>query len=387
MKIIFSSLIKNYKFSPGNNVYGRLFFLSLLGFSFCYINSSPSYERGGKVCYYCSPGFYWSGDCWTSHTQAQCQPCPYGTFQTTVNIAHYCERCKNCEEVVRNYILSAIITQCTSHSNTICGCTAGYHFVKDHGGNGIGFCYLNKLCHVGYGLVENGSHFEDTKCRKCLEGSTYSSSESIKPCLECTRNCPNGTHMQYLCNTTHDMACEVNKESEGPIKENIKMKGTTAIAIGTVCGVFLSVIIIIIVVTVRRRSVRLNSNITVDNRSVVFMASVIPLLDELKTESQQDDDRINWEKFFNRFCSDIDVLPDWEHFIRTLFSLSGLAEKGHQAVNEAKEAYDQEQYRSRLYYALIKWKNYNYDDSDSEKFRVLCQAVNKHKKGAVKICI
>ncbi|VDI55104.1 tumor necrosis factor receptor superfamily member 11B, partial [Mytilus galloprovincialis] len=283
----------------------------------------------------------------TSHTQAQCQPCPYGTFQTTVNIAHYCERCKNCEEVVRNYILSAIITQCTSHSNTICGCTAGYHFVKDHGGNGIGFCYLNKLCHVGYGLVENGSHFEDTKCRKCLEGSTYSSSESIKPCLECTRNCPNGTHMQYLCNTTHDMACEANKESEGPIKENIKMKGTTAIAIGTICGVLLSVIIIIIVVTVRRRSVRLNSNITA--------ASVIPLLDELKTESQQ--------------------------------ALSGLAEKGHQAVNEAKEAYDQEQYRSRLYYALIKWKNYNYDDSDSEKFRVLCQAVNKHKKGAVKICI
>ncbi|CAC5373575.1 unnamed protein product [Mytilus coruscus] len=98
----------------------------------------------------------------TNHTQAWCQSYPYGIFQITDNIAHYCERCKKCEEIVRNYLLTAVLKQCTPYLNTICGGTAlaVNHFITDHGGNfgnGMGFCQLSKMCRVGYGLVENGT--------------------------------------------------------------------------------------------------------------------------------------------------------------------------------------------------------------------------------------
>lgn len=58
--------------------------------------------------------------------------------------------------MVRNFYVAKVLSPCTSRSDTICGCMTGYHFIKDHGGNGHGYCQLNQMCSVGYGLVENG---------------------------------------------------------------------------------------------------------------------------------------------------------------------------------------------------------------------------------------
>ncbi|XP_076087542.1 uncharacterized protein LOC143057957 isoform X2 [Mytilus galloprovincialis] len=322
MKVIFSKLIQNYEFSPQKYIFGGLVFLALLDYNACNVSSSPSYERDGKLCYYCSPGFYWVGDCWQSHTQALCQPCAEGFFQTTSNIAHYCATCKSCQAVVRNFYVAKVLSLCTSRSDTICGCMTGYHFIKDHGGNGHGYCQLNQMCSVGYGLVENGTHFKDTTCTACIQGYTYSPSESLDPCLECDRKCPNHTHMLHPCNSTHNIECVPNKHLGIPVKENTETKSSVNLAIGLGCGGAVLVVLIIACICIlvkRRTNMSTARHRTFRNPS--FRTTFTPLLKSLMGECLQDDNRINWQKFFNLFQQKIDVLPDWEHFIRTLFKL------------------------------------------------------------------
>ncbi|CAC5407364.1 unnamed protein product [Mytilus coruscus] len=211
-------------------------------------------------------------------------------------------------------------------------------------------------------------------CTECIEGYTYSSSESLNQCLECERKCPNHTHMLHPCNSTHNIECVPNKHSGIPVKENIKTKSSNAITIGVGCGGAVLVVLTIacICIFVKRRTYRSPTNLT-------------PLLNALMRDSLQDDDGINWQKFFNLFQHKIDVLPDWEHFIRTLFTLSEKAENGERAVNEAKVKHEQDQYHSRLYYVLMKWTHCFNNDNDVEMFNILCAAVNKHKMRPVTI--
>lgn len=61
------------------------------------------------------------------------------------------------------------------------------------------------LCPVGFGVaVQCGK--EDTKCQPCPQG-TFSSSESLEPCLPCTK-CPSGVPTVAACSATEDTQCE-----------------------------------------------------------------------------------------------------------------------------------------------------------------------------------
>ncbi|XP_037532264.1 tumor necrosis factor receptor superfamily member 16 [Nematolebias whitei] len=61
------------------------------------------------------------------------------------------------------------------------------------------------LCPVGFG-VEASCGKEDTKCAPCPQG-TFSSSESLKPCVPCTK-CPPSLPTLTTCSASSDTHCE-----------------------------------------------------------------------------------------------------------------------------------------------------------------------------------
>lgn len=78
---------------------------------------------------------------------------------TTQNRAIYCKYCTLCDQVVRNHNLAAVLENCTSTSNTVCGCKPTHHFVPDHGGLGKGHCFENTKCPAGNGTIKKGWTF------------------------------------------------------------------------------------------------------------------------------------------------------------------------------------------------------------------------------------
>ncbi|XP_066539927.1 tumor necrosis factor receptor superfamily member 16 [Hoplias malabaricus] len=65
------------------------------------------------------------------------------------------------------------------------------------------------LCQAGFGVVsECGA--ENTKCKPCKEGVTFSSSEGSSACQVCSR-CPAGVPQVVPCSTTEDTRCDCGK--------------------------------------------------------------------------------------------------------------------------------------------------------------------------------
>ena len=85
-------------------------------------------------------------------------PCPDNHYQKSQNIAHYCGRCRRCDEVVRNHNASAILVPCTAFANTVCGCKPHHNFIKDYGGMGRGYCQENSQCPPGSGALKSGNY-------------------------------------------------------------------------------------------------------------------------------------------------------------------------------------------------------------------------------------
>ena len=139
---------------------GNLIFIITVGYTFlcCVSCTFSSYEKNGKVCYYCPPASFWVADCLNTGMQAQCKPCETNHYQTSQNKALYCGRCTRCEEVVRNYNAAAILVPCTARSNTVCGCKPQHHFIKDDGGMGRGYCQENSKCAPGSGALQSGKY-------------------------------------------------------------------------------------------------------------------------------------------------------------------------------------------------------------------------------------
>ncbi|CAC5392432.1 unnamed protein product [Mytilus coruscus] len=348
----------------------------------------------------------------------QCVPCPDGAYQVTSNRANYCTSCTRCEKIVMNHWVSAILSPCTATSNTVCGCIQGYHFTKDQREPVRGFCQANSLCSAGHGLVANASHFTDTQCKPCTNGTSYNPAQSVDPCHQCMTSCPNNTEMWYPCNTTHNMACTPDREVIHVVG---KSDSNTYLTAGMGTGMGFMVVLCSICFFKRRKKgteniVQINNpindislvnsnDIPLVNRSpnndmplvernpnndmplvnrnpnndmpLVNRQDVGSILENILKTSLRSGDEIDWESFFNTFSIKVTVLPDWEQFIRTLFTLTDSG-RGQETVNEAKEYYDRDQYHSRLFHALTKWKERCYRENDTVMYGILCNAVDTH---------
>ncbi|XP_052081819.1 tumor necrosis factor receptor superfamily member 5-like isoform X2 [Mytilus californianus] len=372
------------------NLFYCFVLISFLDSICCNYNKWPSYEKNGKVCFYCGPGFHSVGDCLNSNTQMQCVPCPDGAYQVTSNRANYCTSCTRCEEVVMNHWVSAILSPCTATSNTVCGCIQGYHFTKDQREPARGFCQANSLCSAGHGLVANASNFTDTQCKPCTNGSSYNPAQSLEPCHQCMTSCPNNTEMWYPCNTTHNMACIPDKEVMHVVVES---GPSTYLKAGMGSGVGFIVALCTICFIKRRRQgteknhqlgnpnngISLINSDSRNNISLVNRQDVSSILENIRKICLRSGDEIDWDCFFNKFPSTVTVLPDWQQFIRTLFSLS-VSGRGQETVNEAEERHEQKLFHSRLFYALNKWKECCYKDNDTVMYGILCEAVITHQR-------
>lgn len=340
----------------------------------CNYSSWPSYEKNGKVCFYCGPGFHSVGDCVKPNTQMQCVPCPDGAYQVTSNRANYCTSCTRCEEVVMNYWVSAILSPCTATSNAVCGCILGYHFTKDEREPGRGFCQTNSLCSAGHGLVANASSFTDTQCKPCTNGSSYNPAQSLDPCHQCTTSCSNDTEMLYSCNTTHNMACTPDRDVVS------KSDSNNYLTAGMGSGMGFVVVLCSICFFKRRKKGTQSSDQSsnhFNDMSMVIRQDFSSVLENIRQTCLRSGDDIDWERFFSIFSIKVIVLPDWEQFIRILFTLAG-SERGQETVNEAKESVDREKYHSRLFHALTIWKQCCYRENDTVMYGILCNAVNTH---------
>ncbi|XP_076087543.1 tumor necrosis factor receptor superfamily member 11B-like isoform X3 [Mytilus galloprovincialis] len=305
--------MKNFK-------YLDVFSTVIFGFTLCVIvvcgleESWSSYSKDGKLCYYCSPGTYFVDDCLTHNTQAQCKPCPQQTFMTTQNRAIYCKYCTLCDQVVRNHNLAAVLENCTSTSNTVCGCKPTHHFVPDHGGLGKGHCFENTKCPAGNGTIKTATIFTDTKCTECNMGLTYSPSDSYESCIPCTKDCPNGTHIKYSCNRTNNIVCE--KDEDCLTLKNITNINEMYLHIAIVCSTVIPLttgIVCVIVFVKRRRRDRPKDSFplrTFRQDVPQWMADCIV------------NDTVNWSKLFGYCSAQGMLLPDWESFIRLLCTKS-----------------------------------------------------------------
>ncbi|CAG2188340.1 unnamed protein product [Mytilus edulis] len=265
----------------------------------------------------------------------QCVPCPDGAYQVTSNRANYCTRCTRCEEVVMNHWVSAILSQCTAISNTVCGCILGYHFTKDQRELERGFCQTNSLCSAGHGLVANASSFTDTQCKPCTNGTSYNPAQSLDPCHQCTTSCPNNTEMWHPCNTTHNMACIPDREMMHVVVESDSSTYLKA-GMGSCVG-FMVVLCSICFIKRRRQGTEKNDQSRQDISSIL--------------------------ENIRKIC------------LRS--ALTG-SERGQDTVNEAKESFDREKYHSRLFHALTIWKQCCYRGNDTVMYEILCYAVNTH---------
>ena len=69
-------------------------------------------------------------------------------------------------------------------------------------------------CKPGYGVIVNCTAREQTICKSCIPGETYSSpTNSLSSCKTCS-TCGNNTHfVLHPCNVTHNTFCECPKGS------------------------------------------------------------------------------------------------------------------------------------------------------------------------------
>lgn len=63
-------------------------------------------------------------------------------------------------------------------------------------------------CSPGYGMVSDCSHGNDTQCRPCLEGKTFSAPDwHTGKCQNCSE-CKKHSHVKEPCTSSHDTICE-----------------------------------------------------------------------------------------------------------------------------------------------------------------------------------
>lgn len=345
------------------------------------------YSTDNKICYKCSPGTFWTADCKDDLSESECSPCPQGTFQSTYNIAHRCEECIVCENIVKNYLLSRTLMNCTADTNTKCACLDGYYFEKVYGSANEWLCKTISVCGQGYEVIHKATNFRDTVCQECGRGY-YKESLSSEPCQLCSTGCDNGTHIISPCNATQDTVCSQVKENvnDGAMGRNNRVDIIILIAcsiVGGLCVVF--TILCLYVWIFRKRTIKKETNSEpsistyVDGPSDDDTTSDEIQYDWMQSYRTTAENEFDWTGLFQECTSKPEIIDQWEHFTRMLCINSSQSSKADQIIVETTRAYDQTRIKDRVYNALKSWKEKCYSVDDEYMFAVFTNSFYEHQ--------
>ncbi|XP_052082616.1 tumor necrosis factor receptor superfamily member 5-like isoform X1 [Mytilus californianus] len=344
------------------------------------------YSADNKFCNRCSPGTYWIADCKDNLSDAKCLPCSSGSFQSTLNIAHRCEQCSVCENIVKNYQLARTLMDCTAVTNTKCACQDGYYLKKVYGSANEWMCKTISVCDPGYEVIHPASHFTDTVCQECRRGYFKESSSTVA-CRLCSVDCRNGTHLISPCNTTHDAVCSKIEESanDGVF---INTDNDAEIVILTTCSIIGGICVVLTVLWFVRifRKRRIKKETNPERTSSTYVDG--PIDDDITLNENDwiqayrstEEGEYNWTGLFHECTSKPEIIYHWEHFIRILCIKSRQSSKADQIIAEITSGYEQKRVKDRIYNALCLWKGKCYSVGDEYMVTVFTDSFYKHQE-------
>ncbi|XP_072333959.1 tumor necrosis factor receptor superfamily member 5-like isoform X3 [Scyliorhinus torazame] len=196
------------------------------------------YVHDGGCCSMCSPGTIVYSHC-QGLFGTTCKPCTDGEFIEHPNGLEKCLKCKACDQELG----LAVKHVCTYTRNTKCAPREGYYCTDKS-------CQMgrkHKTCPPGEGVKEKGTHFSDTVCEVCPEGTYSSNDSSTETCVKWT-DCVEHKKNQLNPGTSNtDAVCEENAN-------------LVAIPVAVVVVMLLAIVSTVVLVYIWKKRKRLSDN-------------------------------------------------------------------------------------------------------------------------------
>ncbi|CAH1240351.1 TNFRSF11B [Branchiostoma lanceolatum] len=121
------------------------------------------------LCDWCAPGEFMITEC-TQTTVTQCRTCAENEYTEHYNHVRECFRCRECLKPHEHVLLG-----CTPTNNRQCVCEDGFFLAAE-------FCFPHTKCPIRYGVVQRGTPWKNTKCRRCRSGTFSDVDSSVATC-------------------------------------------------------------------------------------------------------------------------------------------------------------------------------------------------------------
>ncbi|XP_036602401.1 tumor necrosis factor receptor superfamily member 14-like [Trichosurus vulpecula] len=157
------------------------------------------YEVDGQCCPTCRAGYRVNETC-TIMTGTTCVACDPGTYTAHQSGLKECLQCKVCDSE------SGLVTrrECSSTSNTVCGCSPGYFCTGMK--NDCEMCVRHQVCIPGQYVKSRGTERSNTICEACQAG-TFSPNGTLDQCLPWTNCTAQGLSEEMPGTDTTDALC------------------------------------------------------------------------------------------------------------------------------------------------------------------------------------
>ncbi|XP_078616454.1 uncharacterized protein LOC144884832 isoform X2 [Branchiostoma floridae x Branchiostoma japonicum] len=132
----------------------------------------------------------------TETTVTQCRTCAENEYTEHYNHVRECFRCRECLKAHEHVLLG-----CTPTNNRQCVCEDGYFLASE-------FCFQHTKCPIRYGVVQRGTPWKNTKCRRCSSGTFSNVESSMATCRNHTDCGPMGLCVTRRGNRGVDNVCE-----------------------------------------------------------------------------------------------------------------------------------------------------------------------------------
>ncbi|XP_037836463.1 tumor necrosis factor receptor superfamily member 5 isoform X2 [Kryptolebias marmoratus] len=196
------------------------------------------YAENGRCCDRCPSGQYVKPKC-SDTNETNCVDCPQGFFTDTENHLLKCLECRKCDH--KN---GKPATTCTTKTNTVCECKAGFFCSSDI----CDHCQHQTPCPLGKGVQVQASRTSDLKCSPCEKGTYSNVTDFSSPCVRHTRCEDIGRELKTPGNSTTDAVCG-----------NFKMSCHWMLPAGLWAGLVLTIIVVMVAFIfwrLRRKSYR-----------------------------------------------------------------------------------------------------------------------------------